>query len=78
MEYLFPIPTSYEIVDYNFANISFNVVHSMEKRIAIYQKQFNKLYYFQNILLLIIIFLFIKAISNFIFYRNMFKLWLDL
>ena len=33
MEYLFPISTPYEIIDYSFANLSFNVVKSMEKTI---------------------------------------------
>ena len=69
MEYLFPFPTSFEIIDYNLANISFNVIISMEKRINNYEKQINnyekqinEIYYFQNILLLIILLLFLKKI----------------
>ena len=74
MEYLFPIPTPYEIVDYNLANISFNVVYSMNKRLilsfTLYENLFNKIYYFQKLLLLLIFFLFLKFIYNFNFYRN--------
>ena len=70
MEYLFPTPTDYEILDYNLANITFNVVHSMEQTILIYEKQFNKIYYFINLLLLIIFLFILKAIIEFNQYKN--------
>lgn len=73
MEYLFPIPTSYELIDYNLANISFNVIHSMEKKILIYEKKFKKIYHFQHLLLLIIFLLILKLIYDFILYKNSFK-----
>lgn len=78
LEYLYPVPTPYEIVDYNLANISFNVVHYMEKRLLIFEKQFNKILFFQNLLLLIIFLLFLKVTYNFNFYNNSLKLWIDL
>lgn len=37
MEYLFPIPTPYEIVDYSFLYLSYNTVYSMDEQI-----KFNK------------------------------------
>ena len=70
MEYLFPTPTDYEILDYNLANITFNVVHSMEQTILIYEKQLNKIYYFINLLLLIIFLFILKAIIEFNQYKN--------
>ena len=39
MEYLFPIPTPYEIIDYSFTNLSFNIVNSMEKIVDLYELQ---------------------------------------
>ena len=39
MEYLFPIPSSYEIVDQSFLNLSFNVSNSLDKLIKIKEKQ---------------------------------------
>lgn len=30
MEYLFPIPSPYEIIDYSFINLSFNVAYSLD------------------------------------------------
>ncbi len=39
MEYLFPNPSPYEIIDYSFLNISFNVVYSMDENI--WEKLFN-------------------------------------
>ena len=62
MEYLFPIPTIYEIINYNLANVSFNVVSSMEKSLLKYEKQFNKIYYFHKLLLLIIVFLLLSRL----------------
>ena len=35
MEYLFPKPTQYEIIDYSFLNFAFNVTYSMDKFIKI-------------------------------------------
>jgi hypothetical protein len=39
MEYLFPTPTKYEIIDYSIINISFNTTYTMENKIKVYEKQ---------------------------------------
>ena len=64
MEYLFPNSTPYEILDYSFVNLSFNVVYSMEKTIKDYEIIVSKFYVkekVERILLLIIFFLLIKS-----------------
>lgn len=55
MEYLFPIPTKYEIIDYSFSNISFNVVHSMEKIIKINNKNIHLFKKVRDIILFLLI-----------------------
>ena len=60
MEYLFPIPSPYEIIDYSFLNISFNTVYSMDNIINTYEKEMllaikkGNVLYFEAILLLIV------------------------
>ena len=63
MEYLFPFPSPYEIIDYSIKNLSFNVVHSMNNIINNLTNKINKnklymhFYYFQLFLFLTIIFM---------------------
>ena len=70
MEYLFPVQTPYEIVDYSFKNISFNTVYSMDK-IFIENEKYLQLInktievkYFKDIIILIILLLFLKLITK--------------
>ena len=66
MEFLFPIPSPYEIIDYSFLNISFNTVYSMDNLINIYEKEIQlalkkgNLFFFETILFLIVLLIFIK------------------
>lgn len=39
MEYLFPKPSPYEIVDYSILNLSYNIVYSLEEKIRINNKE---------------------------------------
>ena len=39
MEYLFPIPSPFEIIDYSFIKISFNVAYSMDRELKLFEKQ---------------------------------------
>ena len=39
MEYLFPIPSPYEIVDYSMSNLTFNTVLSLDKEIKNYENK---------------------------------------
>ena len=41
MEYLFPTPSPYEIVDNSLINLSFNIVYSMNELIKTYENQFS-------------------------------------
>ena len=43
MEYLFPIPSPYEIVDNSFLNLTFNTVFSLYKNIKINENQLSKM-----------------------------------
>ena len=43
MEYLFPNPSPYEIIDYSFLNLTYNVIFTMEKKIKIYEKKILEL-----------------------------------
>ena len=62
MEYLFPIPTSYEIKDNSFFDLSYNIVLSIEKDKKMAEKKLkettkkNKCLSFEFILLMSIIF----------------------
>ena len=60
MEYLFPIPSSYEIIDYSFLNASFNVVSYMDKNIKYYKNKISTMitkeeffYSFLNLIVLL-------------------------
>ena len=67
MEYLFPIPTPYEIIDFSLANISFNVIKTMEETISNYEriiKQFNKIKQLINLIILNTLFFLIKKYNN--------------
>ena len=71
MEKLFPIPTQYEIIDYSFQNLSFNLVYSMDKIIINYEeklKLIRKKNTFQNNLILIFLLIFLKIVSHTKFY----------
>ena len=67
MEYLFPIPTPYEIIDFSLPNISFNVIKSMEETISKYEriiKQFNKIKQLIKFIILNALFFLIKVYNN--------------
>ena len=76
MEYLFPVQTPYEIIDYSFKNISFNIIYSMEKILKDYEIKFQLIkknyeanYFLANIILTILL-LFLKLYIHFIYYFN--------
>ena len=67
MEYLFPVPSPYEIVDYSFLNLPYNISYSIIENEKKYNNKIShviiKKYFFQSLypfFLLIIIFLKIK------------------
>ena len=66
MEYLFPKPSPYEIIDYSFLNLSFNVAYSINHKIKLDEKQFSDMitkkdtYFFGIEMILIYIFTLIK------------------
>ena len=64
LEYLFPTPTKYEIIDYSILNLSFNIVYTMQVEINQYEKQIIKLKvqknYYLNLFFLINILIFFK------------------
>ena len=76
MEYLFPVQTPYEIIDYSFKNISFNIIYSMEKTLKDYEIKFQlikknyEVNYFQAYIILTILLLFLKLYIHFIYYFN--------
>ena len=39
MEYLFPIPSPYELVDYSMSNLTFNIAYSFDKEIKILRRK---------------------------------------
>ena len=43
MEYLFPNPSPYELIDYSLINISFNVVNYMDNTLNDYEKKISKM-----------------------------------
>ena len=66
MEYLFPKPSPYEIIDYSILNISYNIAYSLdekiiakEKEIILIDKTFKKISFKQN-MFVFIFFLLIK------------------
>ena len=71
MDYLFPIPTPYEIIDYSISNLSFNVIHSMETLIELNDENLKKMYktcILQRIIILNMFLIFLKII-----YKNNYK-----
>jgi hypothetical protein len=76
MEYLFPIPTPYEIINYSLINISFNIVNSMEKIIKIneinliFNKKSKIFFRFSLALFLIIFCVLCKIYFNKYYYNN--------
>lgn len=73
MEYLFPIPTNYEIIDYSFVNLSFNTVYSLDNNIKIYELKnrylFKKkeFYLLQLLIILLFVLIFIKKYYKIIY-----------
>ena len=73
MEYLFPVQTPYEIIDYSFKNISFKIVYSMNKLLIDYEHELQlikkkvEVNYFTAIIILIILLIFFKIYSYFKF-----------
>ena len=71
MEYLFPNPSPYEIVDYSLLKLSFNLTYSLDKIITIYEKKIYKMikkedFFFSEInLLLFFILIIFKIIYNY-------------
>lgn len=62
MEYLFPFPSPYEIIDYSFSKIAFKLSSSMEESINSCKKrnsQISKKNEFHKVFLILIIFIFI-------------------
>ena len=78
MEYLFPNPSPYEIINYNVRNLSFIVSKYLEKSLKKTTKQYNnklsiknrEFFYFQLLNFLFLFVLFIK--NNFRFEQNKF------
>ena len=73
MEYLFPNPTPYEVIDFSLANISFNAIKSMEETISQYErivKQFNKIKQIIDLIILNAFFFLIKAYNNKYYYKQ--------
>ena len=70
MEYLFPNPSSYEIVDYSSLNLPFNYTHLMNEKIKYYEnKNFHMItkrefLYFEGKLILVFILTFFKIIKR--------------
>ena len=66
MEYLFPIKTPYEIIDYSFENISFNIIYSMDKILIDYEQELQlikkkiEIKHFKATIILIILLIILK------------------
>ena len=83
MEYLFPNPSPYEIINYNVRNLSFIVSKYLEKSLKKTTKQYNnklsiknrEFFYFQLLNFLFLFILFIKY--NFRFEQNEFYIFND-
>jgi hypothetical protein len=76
MNYLFPVPTPYENVDYNISNVAFNVVYSMENIINLYEENYRsiskkcELFRLEILLLLIILIIFFKIKKKIVSFLN--------
>ena len=58
MEYIFPKPSQYEIIDYSLLNLTLNITQSMNSKIIIYERQIfqmitKKEFYFLEIIIFI-------------------------
>ena len=73
MNYLFPIPTPYENIDYDISYLAFNVVKSLETTLKLEEKKFkniirkNNIFRLETLIVLFIFVLFIKIKKNKIF-----------
>ena len=73
MNYLFPIPTPYENIDYTISNLAFNVVQSLENTLKLQEKNYkdikrkNNIFHLEALIILIIFVLFLKIKKNNIF-----------
>ena len=74
MEYLFPVQTPYEMIDYSFKNISFKTVYSMNKLLIDYDHELQlikiraEVIYFKAIIILIMLLIFFKIYIYFKFH----------
>ena len=70
LEYIFPKPTSLEIIDYSFQKISFVTTYSLERNLKKCEKQKSHLiekhdfYILQLLIILFFVFIYIKSIVN--------------
>ena len=76
MEYLFPNPTPYEIIDYSILKISFNVTYSLDHYLKQYQHQINQMipkddfYILQEYIILFLVFSYFKIQYKKNYYYN--------
>lgn len=69
MEYLFPNPTPYELIDYSFSKLAFNVTYSMDQYLNSYENKQsimstpNDSYYMKAFILIFIFLLLIKIVN---------------
>ena len=75
MEYLFPVPSPYEIINYSLINYSFNVSYTMDKIIASDENKISKMipkieFYYLQINIILTIFFIIFKINNRYYYSN--------
>ena len=76
LEYLFPLPTIFEIVDYSFANISFDTARFLSKNLNKCESQKSYLiekkefYFLQILIILFFVFIFIKEQYKLIYYYS--------
>ena len=75
MEYLFPVPSPYEITDLSLINVSFNVANSLDKLIMRYENKESKkknkkipINLDKNLILFIVLLLFKLKYGNYSFY----------
>jgi len=70
LEYIFPKPTSLEIIDYSFQKISFVTTYSLERNLKKCERQKSHLiekhdfYILQLLIILFFVFIYIKSIVN--------------
>ena len=75
MEYLFPIPSPFEIIDYSFIKISFNVAYSMDRELKLFEKNQSfmidkkEVYTLEICIILCFIFILIRLHYKNIFYN---------